>query len=247
MGPKKDKSQSPLPSITRTSNRQAPNSRGAIDDTRHADVRNGDESVTLAEVARKIDYLVSKIDRIDSILERLSIIETRVEDIAEEYKMLKGRIIDLESRMDEYESSKRNCHIIMSCHQIAQLPTSGNLTQIVVDLLKRTINYTASFWHSVTRYQAWDTVSWPLEFDVKTDQFEHKEGSTSVLQESEARRSLFEWRSYANRAKILYTLRQSKKKYPQKIAGHGSLNGSVYVFLTPPDANARAQRVLMIR
>ena len=31
------------------------------------------------------------------------------------------------------------------------------------------------------------------------------------------------------RAKILYTIRQAKKKLPHKIAGHGSINGRVTV------------------
>lgn len=47
------------------------------------------------------------------------------------------------------------------------------------------------------------------------------------------------------RSKILYTLRQAKRRFPDKINGCGSRNGQVYAWIKPPNPSAKNMKVLI--
>ena len=246
-----EKSQSPLPATTRSANKKASSLQqtSASASVRCVDAKSDKSTVTLTELATKLDYLVSKMDKMENVLEKIGSLETQVESVTGENVFLKNRIAELERKMEDLESTRRGCHLMLSGREISQLPSTGDLRKPVTDLLNRTTNYSLSptdmlSTHRIGRSTPSQTPD-RRSIKVKLSNSDIKNDLLLSCKRTRPDGLFINEDLIPTRSGILFSLRQAKKRFPHKIAGHGSLNGRVYVLLPPPDPSARAQRLFI--
>ena len=200
---------------------------------------------TLSEEGKVILSLLS--GKIDEILGRLDAKDSRMESLENENIQLKRRISTLEDRVESIEATNRCNNLVLSGEEVSSLSSANSLKQPVIDMLKRHLNYvlpesgllTAFRLGAKSQSQAKDTRSVMMRLanaDIKRD----------IISSC---RTLKPANLFANddltpmKSSILYTLRQCKKRFPTKVAGCGSRDSRVFIYLKPPNPSARDQRV----
>ena len=199
----------------------------------------------LSEEGRLIFSLL--VDKLDSIVSELRARDDRMEKVEQENINLKAKLLKLEERLDNVESTNRSSNLILSGGELSSL--SGDITTAVVGLLKRRVQYEL-----------------PPESILAT----YRLGMKSLTQSSDSRRVMIRFRDKAvrddvlsalkrmkpdnlyasedlipSRSKILFTLRHVKKKSNGLIVAVGSHNGRVFAYLKPPNPSASNQKLFI--
>lgn len=193
--------------------------------------------------------LFSLSSKLDVIMERLNSIDTRFLESEKENKNLKQKVSELEERVEHLEAAHRRDNIILSGNLLAELPNGDDCSGTVVDLLKRSVNYVLDRSKLLTAYRLGSKPS---------NQSADRRNVLVKLAEHDMKRDIIAaFRTvkpsslYVNddltplKASILFTIRQAKKKLPDRVAGCGSRDGRVYILFRSPNPNARHQRVFV--
>ena len=168
---------------------------------------------SLSEDCRAIFVLLSR--KLDGIVSELDIKNARLSKCEEENRDLRGRVEEMESRLDDVESQGRCKNVIISGGVLADLP-DGNLTEFCIQLLRQRVQYNLPNTEVLSSYsigkkptgQSPDTRNLMLELrDSRT--------KSDIIH---ACRTTKPTNMYANedliplRAKLLYLLRRAKHK-----------------------------------
>ena len=204
-------------------------------------------TTTLAKLSGKLDYLGSKIGGIDSIIEKVNIMESRMEAIARENSQLKNKIAELEDRMDELESVGRSCNLVLSSRENAGISSSANPEQAVIDLFKCSMKYDLPrsdllFVKKLGKKLTTES-SVHCKLLIKVTNIELKKDLLISCKKVKPAGLYLNEDLTLTRSKILFALRKAKRYFPRKFAGYGSMNGSVYALVKPPNPAARNQRL----
>ena len=189
---------------------------------------------SLSEDCRALYLLLSH--KIDTVIEEVRIRDVRLEKCEEENKILKRKLTDLESRLDDVENQNRDKNLIISGGTLTSL-SDNNLSFSVIQLFRQKIQY---------------------ELSPDKIQAAYRVGVRSSVQSPDSRNLMLKLNDegikqdiisacrtvrppdlYANddltpfRARLLYLLRRAKSKSNGKLVACGSSKGNVYAFIKP--------------
>ena len=198
----------------------------------------------LSEDSRALYVLLS--EKIDYIVQELVAKTARLEKCEEENKVLREKLVKLEAHVDDVETQYRNKNLVISGKKLAGL-SGDNLANSAVQLLRQHVQYELSPEKIVSVYRLGARPQ---------GQTPDKRSFILKLKDEDTKRDLLSaFRAvkptdlYGNddltptRARLLYLLRQAKKKTNGKMVACGSINGIVYAFIKPPSSSARNQKV----
>ena len=198
-----------------------------------------DENVTLSSLSSKIDEILARLDAKDS----------KIESLENENVQLKRRICTLEERVESIEASSRCNNLVLSGGEVSKLPSADNLKQPIIDLLKHHLNYVLP---EKSLFAAFRLGAKPQPHSRDNRNILLKLVNTDIKRDIiSSCRTVKPEGLFANddltqlKSSILYALRQCKKKFPSKVAGCGSRDSRVFMYLKPPNPSARDQRVFI--
>jgi len=157
--------------------------------------------------------------------------------------------VSLRSRVDDLEAYQRCDSVILSGDNIPLSKFGENTSQIICDAVKQNLNLFLQHSKISSAYR--------LGRPPGVQKPDNRRILVKFYQRDDRKQLLSACRSvkptgfYANenltsaRASVLYSLRRLKRKFPGKILSCGSDEGRVYVWMKPPNENARNLRIFV--
>ena len=230
-----------LPKISSSTPNHSPPVRGVT----HS-ASDGSE-ITLALLAEKLDLITSRLDKLDSVHDSLREMEGRLANVMQDNARLEVKVANLEDRLDMLEMAGRRNNLVLSGDAVTNIPPTDNLSDAVTRLLRSAVQY------ELQR----PGLSTALRLGVRPSHNSPDKRSVLLkLQNEETKkdillacrrvrpRGLFANEDLTpHRASLLFALRRAKKSANGKMTGCGSYNGRVFMYLQPPNPDARQQRV----
>lgn len=212
-------------------------------------VTSGGSVITMALLAEKLDHIVMRLDKLDSVDARLEELEGRLTDAIRKNTKLEVRLANLEDRLDTLETANRRTNLVLSGEAVSKVSPTDNLRDSVTNLLKSTVQYElkASELSSLFRLGKKPPPQSPDRRSILLN-LQDEDTKRDILL---ACRRVRPKGLYANedltphRASLLFAVRRAKKEANGKIAGCGSINGRIFAYLKPPNPEARQQRVFI--
>ena len=200
----------------------------------------------MSEECRTLYLLLSR--KLDAVIEELRSKDVRLDKVEKENRDLRDKLNELESRMDDVDCQNRGKNLILSGKTVKTI-SKDNMTDSVIQLLCKSIKYELPPENLLATYRV----------GVRSSmQSPDGRGVMLKLRENDTKRDIMSaCRTvrppdlYANddlipsRARILYLLRQAKRKSGGKLAACGSQNGNVFAIIKPPNESARNQKVFI--
>lgn len=225
-----------LPQVTKVKSSKSTTNVGSLDGEGIQSL-SGEGKVILELLSKKLDDIVNKLDMKDARINRLE----------KENSALKIKISTLEERVENVEQHGRRNNLVLSGRKLAALPLNVDLKLSITELLKRELKVVLTQVNVLSVFRLGAKPS-SQSGDTRSVMVKLTNGDTKrdILH---ACRSVRPPDLFANedltseRSKILFALRQAKKKSPLKVSGCGSRDGSVYVYLRTPNPSARDRRV----
>ena len=186
-------------------------------------------------------------EKLDSIVSELRQRDEKIERLVRENEELRDRLVKIERQQDDREAQYRCNNVVFSGGSLSSV-TADIPTQGIIELLRDKVQYDLSPDNILSAYRL---------------------GARSSTQSEDSRRIMVRLRDgvkgdilaackrvkpnglYANddltpsRAKVLFLLRQAKKKSNGRILACGSIGGRVYAYVAPPNPSSRNQKVFL--
>ena len=184
-------------------------------------------------------------EKLDSIAQELRLRDEKMERLVKENEDLRAKLFKIERQQDEQEAYYRRNNVILSGDALASV-TADIPAQGVIELLRSKIQYDLPLDNIISAYRLGARSSVQTG-DRRMFMVKLCEGRKNDIQA--ACRKVKPSGLYANddltptRAKVLFLLRQAKKKSNGKVVSCGSIGGRVYAYVQPPDASSRSQRL----
>ena len=206
-----------------------------------------DDSGTITYIAQLFDEKFSKFKQ--EILTEISSRDEKIEALELRVVSLERIVCDLAERLEDGEASNRSSEFIMSGESIATADATENSTVFVRNILKGKLNYELGAQSILLskRLGVKPTNQGPdkrkILVKVKTD-----EERDDILR---ACRTIKPNGLYLNdnltqgRSKIMYALRQAKRRKPNVLSGCGSQKRRVFAFVKAPDQTHRGQKIFL--
>ena len=213
------------------------------DTTDHDSILHG-----LSSEHQTVYYLIE--NKMKSIIDefnlKISERDNRIAGLEQEVINLKRDVSTLSEQIDDAQAYERKDSLILSGPKLPLVIESENTAQIISDAIKDNVGVIIpqgdiSIAHRVGRKS-------PSQTDDKRNiivKFRHSDVKQDILQ---ACRRVKPKDLYINecltptRSTTLYGIRQAKKKFPDIIAGYGSINGKVFTYIKPPSTTAPLPR-----
>ena len=209
---------------------------------------NSDPSDDLTPSEQRIvDALSFKMDAWKSeILVELKSKDEKIDSLSREVDSLKATVAKMEEQIDSNEAYERRDCLVFTGSSIPAYTTGENTINLACDLLKTKLNLEVSPSNISTGHRLGNRSAAQGEdrrpIILKFCRREIKNDITSSC------RTMKPENFYANenltptRSKILYVLRQAKKRHPNKIASCKSIDGKVLAWVKPPRPDAPGAR-----
>ena len=196
---------------------------------------------------RIVNALSAKMDTWKlEVLAEMRSKDEKIEDLSKEVEPLKTTVAKLEEQVDNNEAYERRDCLVFSGSSIPPYRTGENSIDAACDLIKSKINLEISksdisIGHRIGQKPA----SQGEDKRPIILKFCRREVKTDILNScKQVRPQNF----YANesltpiRSKILYVLRQAKRRHPEKIASCNTIDGKIVVWVKPPRPEAQGAR-----
>lgn len=202
----------------------------------------------LTEEGQKIMAFFEKKmkDFMDKTNEEINKKDKRIEVLEQEMVNMKKKIMLLEERIEDSEAYERRDTIIVSGNEIPAAVDGENSANIVRETIKDKIGVVIkptdiSIAHRIGKKPN-NQVADKRNIIVKLCRRELKHDLLGACRRVRPPNLYINESLTPTRNTIMYGLRQAKKKFPDKIAGAGSSEGKVYVWLKPPVSSAPLAR-----
>ena len=209
---------------------------------------SANREITLSILAKKLDHIVERLDKLEAVEKRLGDVEVSFERSLQQNAEMKRKINKLEERLENIENTARRANVIISGTEVTKISTD-NINQSVVDFLKRNLHYELpqSSMLSATRLGAKPQSQAPdaRKILVKLRDYELKRDIITTCRRLKPVNVFVNGDLTPQRAKILYTLRQVKRKSKGKISACGSQDGKIFAFVKPPNPAAKDQKMIV--
>jgi hypothetical protein len=184
-----------------------------------------------------VSEIVRKIEEKDVIIGQL---ESQVE-------VLKVEVSTLTERLEDVEAQSRSDSIIISGSALPECKAGENSFSVTANIIKNSLNYNLPPNMVGTAYRLGrKTLSQSPDKRNILVKLNNKDIRNDILRAARTVKPnnlFFSESLIPSRATIFRALRQSRVRYPDKIAAVGSSDGRVYIWLKLPDANARNKKV----
>ena len=198
----------------------------------------------LQDMQNKFTEEIESVKR--SFMEVCSEKDKKISDLSLEVDSLKRKAEKMEDQIDESDQYERRDTLIISGDSLPESSSDEDCTRIICQAVQEKLNYIVS----------------PTEISVA-----HRLGPKSSSQRPDKRKIIAKFcrrntkkdllaaarrvkpnNLYINesltaqRQTICFALRKAKKDYPNKISGVSTVDGRVFVWVKPPNAQDRAPR-----
>ena len=196
---------------------------------------------------RIVDALSFKMDEWKSeILIELKSKDEKIDSLTREVETLKATVSKLEEQIDSNEAYERRDCLVFSGSSIPPYATGENTINLACDLLKTKLNLEVSPSNISTGHRLGNRSAAQGEdrrpIILKFCRREVKNDITNSCREVKPQNFYANESLTPTRSKILYVLRQAKKRHPSKIASCKSIDGKVVVWVKPPRPDAPGAR-----
>ena len=183
---------------------------------------------------------------VDGLVQKLTAKDEMIDTLRAELGSLRRKVIDLENKVEDTEAYERRDTIVVSGSDLPLVTEGEDSSEIFTDLVKNKIGVTIvktniSVAHRLgpkPTTQTPDKRNLIVKFCRREDKHDVMKAWKTVRP-----RNLFVNESLTrNRSTLMYGLRQAKKRFPDKVAGCGSFDGKVYVWLKPPNPDSPRAR-----
>ena len=200
---------------------------------------------SLSEEGKLIFALV--MDKLDVIIGQLKVKDEKLQQVEQENIALKAKLLKLEERIDNIESAGRSTNILFSGSALSSI--SSDCKTSIIDMLKNKMQYKLTPEKLVDAYRLGSRplTQCPDNRNLMV-RFHDRSVRDDVLS---ACRRVKPSNLFANedlipsRSRVLYMLRQVRRKSNGKITACGSQNGRVFAFMKSPTPTARDQKIFI--
>lgn len=186
---------------------------------------------------------------VNQILEALKLKDERIKTLEDGVSKLEKENRELKDRIEEVEAYQRADTVIISGKQLPPSKHGENVSSVVQELIKAKLNYVLRPDDISRAYRTGRaTLSQSPDKRNIVVKLEHRHMKDSILQACKTSKpqDLYINESLTpGRAKILFTLRSAKRRFPGKVAACGSHDGRVYVWKKPEYASGRNAKIFI--
>ena len=241
MGPKAKPKTPTLPTTTRNSrfNHETPHSGGSAG-----------EHVDQIDINYISSLLEEKFDKFKTeILNEIKRKDEKVDRLEAEVHGLRHTVRLMEERLEDHEAAVRRNEFTLSGRAVTATSNNENTDVFVRDLLKSKLNYELKI-QDISSSIRMGTKSSAQEPDgrkivVKLNDGELKRDIIRACKTTRPTDLYINDNLSKNRSKILYALRQARRRKPDCLTGCGSHDGRVFVWLKAADPSAKNQRFFL--
>lgn len=217
---------------------------------------HGDANVELStDNMKMLQIVLEKLDEKlkefkSEMLSAIIIKDRKINELEERVSDLGLAIQTLEERLEDSEAQHRLDEIILSGDSAVTTGTAeGNLGPTVCKILKDKLNYVieTGVIRSARRLGKPPVNQGPDRRRVIV-KLEHRATASDIIRASRTMKppGLFVNENLiTERSRVLYALRQIKRRKPEMLSGCGSLNGRVYAWTKPTDLSQRGRKIYL--
>ena len=204
-------------------------------------------------IANVFAELKSNLDDVFSSLESRLLNITKEQDVKinklqDENKTLKQRILKLEEKSDADDAYERKDSVIISGSKVGAYHQNEDTAKHVIQLLKNHLNVVLqpteiSILHRLQEKK--NRASGSLDIRDIYIKFCRRSVKKDIVEAARAKKVDGFYVNEAltpPRQTIAYVLRQAKRKCPNIVSGSASIDGKPYVWIHPPNPNARGAK-----
>lgn len=212
-----------------------------------SDIPEAEHDINDPEERRMISVFERKMRTIVRDLQaQLQSKDTVISKLEEEVSKLKKKFVTLENKIEDTEAYERRDTVILSGSAVPLAADNEESTKVVTDIIKERVGVIIkpsdiSVAHRLGKKpdtQAPDR----RNIIVKLCRREIKQDLIKACKAVRPKNLFINESLTHTRNTALYGLRQAKKKFPDKVAGCGSYDGKVHVWLKPPNPQAPMAR-----
>ena len=214
----------------------------------HPLVTPDDNPLQAPQVSAYMEEHFTKLsEKIDELIVRLDARDKLISSLQDDNAALRSDIQRLEGRLEDVEAYQRRNDVIVSGDVVTNIQPGVDIRQGILQELRNT-----------------------LRIDLSSDNIvsAHRIGNKPPVQHPDKRKVLIKLSNYSIKSdllrscrnykpncmyindnltpfksNLLYSLRVAKKKFPNRIAGCGSYDGKVYVWIKPLNPSGRNQKL----
>ena len=225
-----------MPSNTRNRTTPSSSNESAESENIEHDLAFGD----LKKEQKKLFLLFDKHLKkaVNELENKLAEKNSQLEDMQSEIVNLKKKVMILEDRNDEDDANSRKDTLIISGTELPNASDNENTTEIVTNLMKNKINVILKKTDITSTYRIGRKItsesSDQRKIAIKLSNQEVKHDLLKTCKVVKPKNLYLNESLTRTRATALYGMRQAKKKFPSIVAGAGSYDGRVCVWVKPP-------------
>ena len=180
-----------------------------------------------------VEFLLAKLEeqRV-AFTEKLEEKEKTMQNLSKENAALKKRVVSLEEQAEDLSVSSRNNDIIVSGDRLPASTTGENCPAVVADTIKREVNYEIDASKIASAYRVGKkSPSQGLDKRKIVVKLSNGVNRTDLIQACKRVKppGLFVNESLTPlKSRILFAVRQAKRRYPARVSGCGSHDGRVF-------------------
>ena len=183
---------------------------------------------------------------VDGLVQKLTSKDEMIETLRAELGLVRRKVIDLENKVETTEVYEPRETIVVSGSDLPPVTEEEDSSEIFTELVRNKIGVTiekTNIWVA-HRLGPKLTTQTPDKRNIIVN-FCRREDKHDVMKawKTVRPRNLFVNESLSrNRSNLMYGQRQVKKRFPDKVAGCGSFDGKVCVWLKSPNPDSRRAR-----
>lgn len=207
-------------------------------------------SIDVSGLSEEVKIIVTMLsDKLDRIIERLDERDEKINELEIENATLRRDLTRLEERLDDIENNERKCDVILSGDAVPVASAGENTQTIGVELFKRRINYNLPMDSILTAYRVGSKPATQApdrrNILMKLKSHEVKSDIMQACRTSKPSGLFVKENLTASRSKILFSLRQLRKKCPDRIDYCGSRDGRVFIWTKPADGRGNNKKIFI--
>lgn len=201
----------------------------------------------LGEESRIIVSLLTK--RFDALEAKLEAKESRITQLEQEVCTLKISVSDLADQLDEVRSIGNVGEMIISGNSLPPCVLEENTTGVVCDLIKRELKYSLEPANICTsfRFGRKSPLQGPDRRSIRLKVI-RPDVADDLLRSCKTVKPpglyINEWLTPV-RSRVLATLKQAKKRFPEIVSACGSRSGRVYVWIKSGSPNGKNSKIFI--
>ena len=176
--------------------------------------------------------------------------DQKISSLEQQVSTLRSNIITLEERLDDAESERRSDSLILSGSEVpAPSPNGENLAGVVSNLLREKVQYQLSNERIASTYRidgkSKDRPTGGKRILVKLKSLEDKRDIIRAAKRVKPSQLYINENLTQERSRILFALRQARRKFTETVSGCESRDGKIFVYVKAPVPTNRDSKVMI--